>query len=178
MPITFKCEHCGQEYVYLVKAVATGMGTNHYFLDEAKAKSRAIGQANYELKQQLRDAHLPVWCPQCGRYQKHMLRILQLRRLAKLALIAAVPLMWVVIKYCFSDAQTASELQLPLWGSVSAILAVVLGIYHFTRDDNAEAKERVERDPTTGGLGMKRTEFEKLREEAAGAAQKKNPDPL
>ena len=69
------CEHCGQQYVYFIKAIARGEATNHYYLDEEKAKSRALRAANYELQVQLRDAHLPVWCPDCGRYQRHMLQI-------------------------------------------------------------------------------------------------------
>ena len=156
------CEKCGCAYVYVVRATATGGGENLLFLNESRARSRARSQANVRVRDQLRQLYRPVWCPDCGNYQAHMVKLLKRRRIIQLACIAAAPLLWVVLKYCMSDAATWTEAGLPFWSAVAAALAVAGAIYHLTRDDNAKATERAQRDPTGGGAAMRKADFEKL----------------
>ena len=76
-----KCEKCGCEYVYIVQARATGSGFSPLFLDDERAHARAGARAKRGMQQQLRKLHLPIPCPDCGWYQKHMVELLRKKRL-------------------------------------------------------------------------------------------------
>lgn len=66
-----QCEHCGQQFYYLVRFVATGTAHNPYFLD-ASSSNRAEADANNALDCALRQQVVPVPCPHCTLYQGYM----------------------------------------------------------------------------------------------------------
>jgi len=66
------CEHCGTEYFYQLKRVATGQGTSLLFLDNQGAAERAASCAEETLRLKLYCGVDLVPCPACGWYQQNM----------------------------------------------------------------------------------------------------------
>jgi hypothetical protein len=67
------CENCSCEFVYQMTRQTQGSGFSVFFLDNAGARYRASRQAEKRLKRVLESDCSPVPCPDCGRYQTHML---------------------------------------------------------------------------------------------------------
>jgi hypothetical protein len=73
VPKLVRCEECALEYVYLLKATASGEGTNLFFLDDAGARRRSAAQAEDRLVRELAEGVEAIPCPACGTIQQHML---------------------------------------------------------------------------------------------------------
>src|SRR3954470_23957536 len=106
------------------------------YLDREAALAKARGEAKFELAQRLNRTYIAIPCPDCGWYQQHMVQILRRRRLLRWALVAALPMIWVGLKWTFTDAETPADLRLPLWVGVSGAVAVIAIVFHFTWMDN------------------------------------------
>jgi RNase P subunit RPR2 len=159
-----KCEKCGAEYVYIVQVRAKGSGFSPLFLDDDRAWARAGKEAKQRVKQQLRGLHLPIPCPNCGWYQKHMVELLRKRRLYRWMWVVSLPLIWLAFKWCLTSPDSPNGLGAGLWLSVSAALAVAAAVFHFTWLDNMNPKGAIARDPTSGGVAMLKADFENLRD--------------
>ncbi len=73
---TEKCEHCGNQFYYPVRFIATGSAINPYFLDPTSSE-RAEENAIDSLESALRNDIFPVPCPHCTLYQDYMLETVQ-----------------------------------------------------------------------------------------------------
>jgi hypothetical protein len=75
-----RCENCGANFSYPYFARGVGRDGSPYFLDNQGAATRAAAQAKKRLKQEVTDGTSMVPCPQCGWYQKKMVREMRLSR--------------------------------------------------------------------------------------------------
>src|SRR5690242_19300783 len=81
VPRFVKCEHCGGEYVYVIRDEATGTGRSPLFVGEGGAAARARGEAVLQLERKLQGTVLPMPCPDCGWLQADMVLVKRHRRL-------------------------------------------------------------------------------------------------
>lgn len=157
------CDKSGTEYVHIVQARATGTGSNVLFLDADRAFARSKGAAKQKLKQQLRKLMLPVPCPDCGWYQKHMVELLRRRRLYRMLAIASPPLIWLALKWCLTSPDSTTGLNASLWLSVSAGLAAGAAVVHFALPDNTNQNHSTATGSKGPTIAMRKSKFEKLR---------------
>jgi ribosomal protein S27E len=155
------CENCGSQYVYVVKAVGGGSGSSPMFLNNDGARAHAVGAARMQVERRLRELHLPVPCPDCGWYQ-HMVQIRRRRRLSRWMVVVAIPLAWLAFRWCVAPTDEPVNLHAGLWLGIAGALAVVAVIFHFSWLDNMNPKAQIARDPTSGGIAMRRAEYDRL----------------
>lgn len=92
------CEHCKEQYVYLLERKASGFGISVRGLDDEGAQDRARIHAEQKLQNCFDNDYDLVPCPACGAYQSRM--VASLRRshkmwiwaLAMLLALSAVPI--------------------------------------------------------------------------------------
>jgi hypothetical protein len=72
-----RCENCHVEYVYRMERFGSGTGTSLLFLENKGAQDRATQQAANELRGLLWRECDPIPCPNCGWYQKAMVRAMR-----------------------------------------------------------------------------------------------------
>src|SRR5436189_1879758 len=68
------CEQCGCDYFYRMVRRGEGRGTSPYYLDNKGAQRRAERNAQRKLEKLLRKGIDPVPCPDCGWFQRDMVR--------------------------------------------------------------------------------------------------------
>ncbi len=71
------CEHCGTAFQYEMHRVVKSEATNVLNLDDAGARTQADYEAAVKLHKQLSKEVDAVPCPQCGLFQKEMVRKLR-----------------------------------------------------------------------------------------------------
>lgn len=71
------CEHCQQQYAYLLELEAEGKDYDLFLLEGQKSGDRALALAKQNLLKKSRNIVLPVPCPNCGDYQGNMIRLLK-----------------------------------------------------------------------------------------------------
>lgn len=76
-----KCHHCGGQFHYQLRLVATGAAINPYFLDSYGAPRHAEAAARSRLAYDLKRFVLPVPCPHCLKYQDYMVPTIRANRL-------------------------------------------------------------------------------------------------
>src|SRR5262245_22850887 len=86
------CEKCGSRFSYTYLAKAVGEDGSLYFLDNEGAAARAVARAKSELKGELAHGTYMVPCPECGWYQKDMVR--EMRASRPLSILTGV---WIAI---------------------------------------------------------------------------------
>ncbi|MHB8856292.1 MAG: hypothetical protein ACYC6K_06710 [Bellilinea sp.] len=69
-----ECSFCECKYLYRMKRKVEGEGASLLWLDNTGAKKRAGDRANDELDYKLRNEIDSVSCPECGMYQKDMIK--------------------------------------------------------------------------------------------------------
>jgi hypothetical protein len=175
---TVQCANCNCEYVYVVEATGSATAISPLYINQDAAESRARVEARAAMKRQLKGKIEAVACPACGNYQPDMVRFLRHRRLRRGLLIAAIPLVWVALKWCYTAAETPEQLRLVFWGSISAGLAVVAFIATKAFDDNLDAPNRA-KTSNHPAVGMRKAEFEALQQritEIDGLIEKQRPN--
>src|SRR5262249_30888431 len=71
------CERCRQPYAYLMQLEAIGDEHDLFYLDSERGAARAQIEAEKNLARKGQKCVLPVPCPNCGSYQKEMVRLLK-----------------------------------------------------------------------------------------------------
>ncbi len=125
-----RCEHCGENYVYIASRRAAGMGRSFMLLDNAGAKARAKRDADEQLAWDLSQAIEPAPCPCCGQLQKDMVRVARRRFHRWLTFIGATVLfcglLYLPIYFLGqSGGQYAAGKN---WSLMPAWIAITLGI--------------------------------------------------
>jgi hypothetical protein len=96
-----QCEDCGTDYYYRMMRDALGGATSWLFLNQQGAQAAALRKAKEKLEKQLSQESDPVPCPQCGRFQQHMIAYARreylpwMRGAGRLLALLACPLLLV-----------------------------------------------------------------------------------
>jgi hypothetical protein len=104
-----ECESCHAEYCYVLRSAAVGFEKN-LFLMNPNARDFSQSIAEKELRDALRDGFDAVPCPQCGWYQRYMIKTFNRRRFARMLLLGERLLMG------FGALTLASLLAYAIWG--------------------------------------------------------------
>jgi hypothetical protein len=159
VPKLVKCEGCGLEYVYLLRARGEGNASSMLFLDNQGAQLRARERAEKQLAAALETGVGVVPCPGCGRIQENMVPLAQKGRHPWMLLLAifaflGAALMLVPAACIFSTApsRTPEEWRGAVWLLADLGLALVGGILLLVRarlsrryDPNSEPLEERKR---------------------------------
>jgi hypothetical protein len=158
-----KCENCGCDYVYLIKAESHGTGVSPLCLDHEGARKRALGQAKLRLHEQLHGVHRAVPCPDCGWYQKHMVQLRKQARTRVSLAVASLPLLWVAVQWIFSSPEEPTDFHLVRWATLTLVLGAIGVLFSRTWMDNANPKARIaSNSPGTDGSVMRKADYENL----------------
>lgn len=68
------CKKCGHGYGYWMTRTGSSTNTAWFLIGRDSAQSRSSREAEGEVARRLRTEHDPVPCPECGHYQKKMIR--------------------------------------------------------------------------------------------------------
>jgi hypothetical protein len=147
------------------------------YLNNDGARAHAVGAARMQVERRLRELHLPVPCPDCGWYQQRMVQILRRRRLIRWMLLVAIPLACLAFRWCVAPTDEPVNLHARLWLGIAGALVVVAVIFHFTWLDNMNPKAQIARDPTSGGIAMRRADYDELVANAGMQATSKSTSP-
>jgi hypothetical protein len=121
-----RCENCGANFSYQYSATGVGRDGSAYFMDNEGAATRAATQAKKRLKQELTYGTSMVPCPQCGWFQKKMVREMRLSRPLSISCgvwLALLGLIFLVVaSISFSATSILLGFGLLFTGSLIAIL--------------------------------------------------------
>jgi hypothetical protein len=78
------CDHCGEQYGYVVERTAKGNGHAPFMLFKGSVTRGAEKQAAKKLEQALKKAYDPVPCPNCARYPTSMAKRMKKDRFSQL----------------------------------------------------------------------------------------------
>lgn len=158
---TVVCEGCEEKYVYVMERVAKGSGFSPLFLDNSGAHVRAGAAAEKALKKKLAKSCDPVSCPECGKYQRPMVRVLKWRsvRWWLLAGFIALFIAWVA-KSADRDRLSPTAWKLAM-GIAGLSFAWVIHRY-LALDPNAAAVKRLAAGQAGDGRAMRTADFEAM----------------
>jgi hypothetical protein len=122
------CENCRRVYYYQMSRRAQGEGDSPYYLDNTGASERATERAQRNLERRLAKGSEPVACPDCGRFQAHMIRIIRSRRFDRLYwLIFGLPVVALLAATLYFGANRIRPEEAPLLFATLISVPVLLG---------------------------------------------------
>lgn len=139
------CEHCGVAYIYQLRRKATGTAQSYMFMGRINKKQAAEIAAQRKLQKVLAQGIDPVPCPECGKLQGEMLRLVRKGRLRVVGMCSGLLGVTVAILWICTDQWIAGPKLIP-----TAQIATVLFLACLTlslmwvvfADPNARAHRR------------------------------------
>jgi hypothetical protein len=175
---TVLCEGCGAKYVYVLERVAKGSGFSLLFLDNSGAQARASAAAEKALKEKLAKSCDPVSCPECGEYQRPMVRVLKWRSVRWWLLAGAIGL-FVASVAKSADQDGLSPIAWKVAMGISGLLFAWVIHRYLALDPNAAAAKRLAAGQVGEERALRMVDFEAMvRARAAEeqlAASRENP---
>lgn len=118
------CSHCGCKFVYQIKRQATGEATSWLWLNNMGASYNAQASATDTLNNKLQNEIDAVSCPDCGMYQKDMVRKLKNDAWNEVVRVAfsfgVIGIVLFIIGYCLFTA-----IPIPNWLHSMLLVGIV-----------------------------------------------------
>jgi len=140
--IPLECDFCGCNFFYEYKQEFYGTGSSLLWLDNEGAEYRAAKNAEAGLEKKFNSKiNLVVYCPDCGKYSKEMIRKIKLEKTVSIAVTALVFLStaaFVTVPWAFTKSNFLGNF----------FIAILFGIFVITIflgsriDPNKKANER------------------------------------
>ena len=146
------CERCGEAYVYVLSRSGAAWGRSWLRLDMDAASQRAATKARSSLDHQLSNGCDRVACPDCGWYQRNMVRKTRIIRLAWV--LGGIIVLWVAAQFACTlsnDFRRSWEINEGSIYGIGLLLATAASIVTLRSQVNRSGDVRA--CPTSGQIG-------------------------